>query len=96
MSVDIEALIIAAQLDPTHFVKTPVYTGSVAFSAQYIRAANLWIGYDPVHNHPHHPDNPYHGQVWHPHQKKSFTESQKTSLQNGAAWYVAIPGVALK
>jgi len=90
MSVDIEALIVTAGIDPKDFVTTPVYAGSVAFSGQSIRSLNLWIGYDSL------PGNPYHGQVWTTEPKKKFTESQKSGLANAAAWYVEIPGVEIK
>ncbi len=90
MSVDIEALIVAAGIDPKEFVTTPVYTGSVILSAQAIRDLKLWIGYDPISG------NPYHGQVWLPESKNNFTGSQKSGLANAAAWYVEIPGVEIK
>ncbi len=96
MSVDIEALIAAAGIDPKVFVTTPVYTGSVAFSAQSIRNLNLWIGYDPVRDNPYQDDNPYHGQVWPTEPKRQFSESQKSGLANAATWYVEIPGVEIK
>ena len=38
MSVDIEALIAAAGVNPKAYVTTPVFTGSVAFLAGKVRA----------------------------------------------------------
>lgn len=96
LSVDIEALILADNLDPRTFVQTPIFTGAVAFSASVIRGLSLWVGYDPVKNDPDAPDNPYHGQVWLPAQKKQFSEKQKSGLAQAATWYVVIPGVEVK
>jgi hypothetical protein len=90
MSVDIESLLVAAGIDPKGFVTTPVYIGSVAFSAISIRNLHLWIGFDPV------PNNAFHGQVWPTQPKRNFTDSQKSGLANAAAWYVEIPGVDVK
>lgn len=96
LSVDIEALIVADNLVPQEYVQTPIFTGAVAFSASAIRELNLWVGYDPVKNDPSAPDNPYHGQVWLPEQRKQFSEKQKSGLAQAATWYVVIPGVAVK
>ena len=97
MSVDIEALIVRAGKDPKKFVTTPVYTGSVAFSAGQVRGLDLLIGHTPK------PDNPYHGDVWankssgrfSDSQKRPFSGSQKRSLLNAAKWYVELPGVCI-
>lgn len=96
MSVDIEALIIADNLDPKKYVQTPIFTGAVAFSAKAIRELNLRVGYDPVKDDLNAPDNPYHGQVWLTEQKKRFSEKQKSGLAKAAIWYVVIPDVDIK
>ena len=90
MSVDIEARITAAGKHPQTYVTTPVFTGSVAFSAGEVRALGLWIGYEPIIDVPNTPDNPYHGEVWATTDKKSFTERQKTGLATAAQWYVEL------
>lgn len=95
MSVDIEKLIIAGGEDPKRYVTTPIFTGSVAFSASAIRSLGLWVGYEPILDVLGIPDNPYHGEVWSPTERKSFSDSQKTSLANSARWYVQIPDVDL-
>ncbi len=89
MSVDIEKLIINAGEDPTTYVTTPVFTGSVKFSASDVRMLNLWVGYEPVQ------ENPHHGEVWATTEKKSFSDGQKSGLANIARWYVELPEVDL-
>ncbi|WP_254693981.1 hypothetical protein [Sulfitobacter sp. D7] len=89
MSVDIEAKIIAAGVEPAEFVTTPVFTGSVQFSANSIRNLNLWIGYEPVD------DNPHHGEVWGNPRPNKFTNGQKRGLRQEATWYVQLENVEL-
>ena len=60
MSVDVEALIVSAGFIPQNYVTTPVFTGSVFFTAAAIRDQGLRIGYDPI------PENKFHGEVWGP------------------------------
>lgn len=93
MSVDIEGLIVAAGQDPQTYVTTPVFTGSVAFSAGEVRALELWVGYEPIESVLNVPDNPHHGEVWARTEKKSFTEGQKSGLAKAARWYVELPDV---
>ncbi|MEZ5537661.1 MAG: hypothetical protein R3F02_18835 [Thiolinea sp.] len=88
MSVDIEALIVAADIDPKHFVTTPVYTGSVAFPARVVRDLGLMVGYEPI------PGNPYHGEVWSSPCGK-FSRRQKKGLCSSSKWYVKLAGVDL-
>lgn len=95
MSVDVEALIVADDIDPQQWVTTPVFTGSVAFDSNAIRALNLWIGYDPIRDAPGQPDNPYHGEVWSATGAANFTRGQKNGLARAARWYVTIPNVEL-
>lgn len=95
MSVDIESLMIEQNVTPKVFVTTPIYTGSVAFTAQSIRKINLWVGYDPIRNVAGIPDNPYHGEVWAKTQKKNFSDAEKTGLAKLASWYVKLPDVDL-
>lgn len=89
MSVDIEALIVAAGVVPQAFVTTPKFTGSVSFAASAIRALGLWVGYEPI------PGNPHHGEVWGNPQANKFTSAQNRALTAGAQWYVQIPNVEL-
>lgn len=90
MSVDILGLIVQAGLEPKGFVTTPVFTGSVKFTADFIRKLDLWIGYEP-----NLPDNPYHGEVWGNPRPNRFTDGQKKALLRGCDWYVEIPDVIL-
>ena len=82
MSVDIEALIIAGGHKPREYVISPPFAGAVSFAAAQIRRLDLWVGYDPVKNHPQHSDNPYHGQVWRNTPGKHFTGAQRKGLHN--------------
>lgn len=93
MSVDVEALMVGANVDPRAFVTTPVFTGAVSFPAGAIRALDLWVGYEPIEDVPSIPDNPYHGEVWAKTAKRSFSEAQKSGLANLARWYVELPDV---
>lgn len=95
MSVDIEALILADDIDPLEYVVTPVFTGSVVFTASDIRTLDLWVGYDPIKDAPGIPDNPYHGEVWAHTPQKRFLKRQKDGLANFARWYVALPNVEI-
>lgn len=93
MSVDVEALILAAGQHPQTYVTTPVYTGSVALSAGDVRALDLWVGYEPIENVPNVPGNPHHGEVWATTERKNFSDGQKTGLAKAAHWYVEVPDV---
>lgn len=95
MSVDIEALIVSGGETPQKYVTTPVFTGSVAFTAKEIRALNLIIGYEPIRGIPGVTDNPYHGEVWSKTESKRFTSQQKDGLARSARWYVVLPNVDL-
>ena len=93
MSVDFEALIIAAGEIPQEYVTTPVYTGSVAFSAGDVRALDFIVGYEPIEDVSNAPDNPYHGEVWTKTPTKKFSKRQKDGLANLARGYVELPDV---
>lgn len=85
MSVDLESSIIDAGVDAKAFVTTPKYTGSVWFSAGFLRAETLQVGYDPL------PENPHHGEVW-----GSFTKGRRNRLLAAARWFVEIKDVYLE
>lgn len=89
MSVDIEALILDGGDDPKQYVITPIFTGSVAFSADNARNLGLKIGYDPI------PENPCHGEVWGSPRANRFSSSQKKGLLAASEWYVEIEDVSL-
>ena len=95
MSVDIEKLITAAGLAPHAFVTTPVFTGSVCFPANAIRALDFQIGYDPIVDVPNVADNPFHGEVWTKQPTKKFSASQKAGLAKLAKWYVQLSDVEI-
>lgn len=91
MSVDILKLIEEANLNPQEYVTTPVFTGSVCFSAQDARALGLRVGYDPLE------ENPYHGEVWGPADRpQRFTKGEKRALARASEWFVEIPDVDIK
>jgi hypothetical protein len=87
MSVDIEQLMLSDGVDPRHYVTTPVFMGSVAFSAGAARALGLLVGYDPI------PKNPYHGEVWGGCRPNRFSRRQKKGLTEASRWYVELDGV---
>jgi hypothetical protein len=87
MSVDIERLMLADGLDPREYVTTPVFTGSVAFSAGAARALGLIVGYDPI------PTNPYHGEVWGADRPNRFSRQQRKGLAVASRWYVELDDV---
>lgn len=89
MSVDLLALMNDAGVDAETFVTTPIFTGSVQFPAGAARAAELWIGFDPL------PENPYHGEVWRNFNGGRFTKGQVRALTNAAEWFVEIPNVTI-
>jgi hypothetical protein len=85
MSVDIEAKIIEAGLTPTEYVTNPTFIGSVSIQASAVRALNLWIGYDPL------PENPHHGEVWgQPPRVNRFSKEQQKGLLAASNWYVQL------
>lgn len=84
MSVDIESSIVEAGIDPTTFVTTPQYIGSVWFHAGYLRSEGFLVGYDPL------PENPHHGEVW-----GNFTKGLRKKLLKVAQWFVEIDNVDL-
>lgn len=87
MSVDIEQLMLSDGVDPRQYVTTPVFTGSVAFSAGAARAWGLMVGYDPLWT------NPYHGEVWGGSRPNRFSQRQKRGLAEASRWYVELDGV---
>ncbi|MEW8385339.1 MAG: hypothetical protein AB2704_26060 [Candidatus Thiodiazotropha taylori] len=91
MSIDIPTLIEQAGLDPHIFVTTPVFTGSVQFTAEDARSVDLQIGFDPLE------DNPYHGEVWGTRDNPcKFTNRQKRKLKEASEWFVELPGVDIR
>lgn len=95
MSVDIEKLILAANIEPKLYVTNPVFTASVSFKASEIRSLGLLIGYEPVEATEHTVENPFHGEVWDNTARKSFTDAQKRGLASFAVWYVELPDTDL-
>ncbi len=87
--MDIKRLIVEAGLDPSIYVTTPRFSGSVAFPAQVARGAGLLVGYDPL------PENPHHGEVWGANRPNRFSGAQTSALRNAAVWFVQIDNVEL-
>lgn len=96
MSVDIEALMLKDDVNPTDYVTSDQFPGAVFFSAAEIRALGLTVGYDPIKDDPAVPDNPYHGEVWRETEARRFTGAQRNGLRDAAKWYVEVDGVELK
>ena len=84
MSVDLEASILAAGLEPRNYVTTPRWTGSIRYMASRLRVESFSVGYDPL------PENPHHGQVW-----GNFSKAKQRRLQQICEWYVEIDGVVI-
>jgi len=84
MSVDLEAMIKSAGLNPYQYVTTPKWIGSIKFVAQTLRSAEYQVGHDPI------PENPFHGEVW-----GVFTKTKQKQLLKLSEWYVEIPNVVL-
>lgn len=90
MSVDLLELIKLDNVDAVTFLTTPVFAGSVKFTASAARNAGLMLAEDPL------PENPYHGQVWGSNERPShFTKSHKKALAEASEWFVEIPGVVI-
>lgn len=85
LSVDLQCEIEASGKVATEFVTTPIWIGSIRFTAQQIRDEGFQVGFDPLP-----PENPFHGEVW-----GNFTTGKKKKLLRLAEWFVAIPEVAL-
>lgn len=90
MSIDLEALIVRANLDPMMHVTTPQWTGSVRFVAGQLRDRGFQVGYDPIDEEDGSEANPFHGEVW-----GSGTRARRKELHAMAEWFVQIPGVEL-
>jgi hypothetical protein len=82
MSVDLEASIVEAGLDPRIYVTTPRWIGSVRFEAGSLRHEGFRVGFHPL------PENLHHGEVW-----GEFSGTQKRRLQQICEWLVPIDGV---
>ena len=89
MSVDIEKLIKDDGLDPATFVTSPKYLGSIRFTAEACRAANLLVGYDPL------TENPYHGEVWGERKPNRFSRTQQKAICAASTWLVPILDVQI-
>lgn len=89
MSIDLPELILEAGLNPTDYVTTARFVGSVQFNASVAREANLLVGYDPRE------DNPYHGEVWGAARPNRFSRSQQRALMANSIWLVPIANVEL-
>jgi len=90
MSVDLLKLMDENGVNAHEFVTTPVFTGSVAFSADAARSCGLWIGFHPLEN------NPYHGEVWRPPPPCGrFSKGQKRALMKSSTWFVELEGVTI-
>lgn len=85
MSVDLQREIEEAGLNAFQFVTSPIWIGSVRFTAQQLREQDFMVGFDPLP-----PGNPFHGEVW-----GKFTTGKKKTLRRIAQWFVPIENVTL-
>ena len=79
MSIDIEAAIRAAGVDPVLHVTSPRWLASIAFNVSEVRTQKLQVGYDPEEG------NLFHGEVW-----GHTTRDQYKSLSRIATWFVPL------
>lgn len=89
LSIDIKKLIEQAGERPEIFVTTPKFRGSVEFSANVARNADLMVGLDPL------PESPFHGEVWGKVRPDRFSRGQERALMHGCTWLVPLPGVSV-
>lgn len=91
MSVDLQALIEEAGINPQQYVTTPKWMGSIRFMAGSLRTEEFKVGYDPIEEDPPRlQENPYHGEVW-----GTFNKSKQRKLREMCVWFVPIPGVSV-
>ena len=55
-----------------------------------VRQLSFQIGYDPIVNDPHVPDNPYHCQIW-----GVTTRGRRNQLRPISQWLVPLAGVSI-
>ena len=97
MSVDIENLMIDADINPMEYVTNPRFIGSVSFIANVARDLGLRVGYDPIDGAGEEIGNPYHGEVWGAEPRPNyFTRGQTRNLHLQVRWYVEIPSVEIR
>lgn len=90
MSIDLKHLIENDNKEPSEYVTTPIFTGSVEFQASVVRGVGLWVGYDPLDI------NPYHGEVWASAPRfNRFSDGQVKAIRRNAVWLVELPDVAI-
>ena len=83
MSVDIEKLIIEADIDPRSYVISHPWIGAVYFLTQTIRDLELQVGFEPMER------LPYHGGVW-----GNFTKGTQNKLLKASLTYIPVPQAA--
>ncbi len=82
MSVDLEAQIIEANLDPVAYVSVDPWFGAIVFRVGDLRGAGLMVGFNPIQG------NPHHGEVWGNYPKhRDFAAL--------AQWFVELPEVSI-
>lgn len=90
MSIDLEDWILAEGKDPTEFVTTPRWIGSVRFTAGAIRAEGCRVGWDPIDRDGSLPGNRFHGEVW------DIDKPRQQRLHELAQWFLPIDGVDIR
>lgn len=83
MSVDIESLISASDINPRELIVSASLPFAVKFNVGELRELGLKVGFDPIVATSQFPANPFHGEIW-----GVFTRGMKNNLRKIAKWYV--------
>ena len=89
LSVDIEAFILAAGIEPAAHVTTPKHMASIAIKAHAFRSRGFLAGHDPS------PGNPFHGCVWQVEGRSKLTAGIQKQLLREAEWLVEAGGASI-
>lgn len=87
LSVDLEALLFAAELASCHNLPMrPSGSGAVRLTAGLVRSNGLGVFHDPRQATPSEPENPYHGQVFNGENHGTITRGTKKALYQSSEW----------
>lgn len=81
LSVDIEKLMLADNVNPAEFVMTGNFIAAVTLTAGQVRHVELCVAKTPIE------DNPYHGDVGRS-EGGRLTKKQRRELKENCAWLV--------
>jgi hypothetical protein len=90
LSVDLEQLLLADNVDAIEHVKRGEALGAIALTVSCFRDRHFLVGFDPQ------PNNDYHGNVWQrPALNAKLTRGMRNALLREAEWFITIDGVAI-